>query len=350
MFKALVIDRPDPDENEVVVEIRQLEVDNLPEGDVLVDVAYSSINYKDALAITNKGKIARSFPMVPGIDLAGTVSGSTSGRFNPGDQVLLTGWGVGEKHWGGLAQKARLHSDWLIPMPAGLDAEKAMILGTAGLTAMLCVMRLQEAGVKPEHGKVVVTGAAGGVGSVAVLLLAQLGYHVVAVTGRSRTHSYLSELGAKEFIDRDDMTEVGPPLRSQKWAGAIDVVGGSILANVLTEMEYGGVVVACGLAQSHVLNTTVMPFILRSVSLLGVDSVLCPVERRQIAWQRLAKEIPEKAYAQIGQVVPLEEAKEVAEQIVDGKVQGRILISLGTPAEQTAPAPSADAPSANESA
>lgn len=326
MFKALVIDRPDEDAD-LVVEIRQLEVDDLPEGDVLVDVAYSSINYKDALAVTGTGKIARSFPMVPGIDLAGTVSGSTSSQFKPGDKVLLTGWGVGERHWGGLAQKARLKSEWLLPIPAGLDAEKAMILGTAGLTAMLCVMRLQEAGVKPSDGKVLVTGAAGGVGSIAVLLLAQLGYHVVAVTGRSRTHSYLEDLGAKEFVSRSDMSDAARPLESQKWAGAIDVAGGDILARVLAEMDYDGVVVACGLAASFKLPTTVMPFILRGVSLLGVDSVLCPMERRRVAWERLAKEMPESAYAKIGQVVPLEEVKQVAQEVIEGKIQGRVLVN-----------------------
>lgn len=325
MFKALVLEQQDAKTH---ASIRQLTVDDLPAGDVLVDVAYSSLNYKDGLAVTGKGKIVRQFPMVPGIDFAGTVAESASERFRPGDAVILTGWGVGESHWGGFAQKARVNSEWLVPMPAGLNAQKAMIIGTAGLTAMLCVMALEEAGVTPDAGKVLVTGAAGGVGSVAVLLLARLGYHVVAVTGRPETHAFLSALGAKEFISRETMNQPCRPLEAQRWAGAVDVVGGEMLARVLAEMAYGGAVAACGLAGGFKLDTTVMPFILRNVSLRGVDSVSCPLARRVRAWERLAAELPEAAYADLVQSIALEAVPQAAQDIINGRVRGRVLIDL----------------------
>lgn len=325
MFKALVLEQQDVKTH---ASIQQLTIDDLPAGDVLVDVAYSSLNYKDGLAVTGKGKIVRQFPMVPGIDFAGTVAESASERFRPGDAVILTGWGVGENHWGGFAQKARVKSEWLVPMPAGLSAQKAMIIGTAGLTAMLCVMALEEAGVTPDTGKVLVTGAAGGVGSVAVLLLARLGYHVVAVTGRPETHAFLSTLGAKEFISRDTMNQPCRPLEAQRWAGAVDVVGGEMLARVLAEMAYGGAVAACGLAGSFKLDTTVMPFILRNVSLRGVDSVSCPLARRVRAWERLAAELPEAAYADLVQSIALEAVPQAAQDIINGRVRGRVLIDL----------------------
>lgn len=325
MFKALLLNDV---EGKVNAEIHQLEVSDLPEGEVLVDVAYSSLNYKDGLAVTGTGKIIRSYPMVPGIDFAGTVVESASERFKPGDEVILTGWGVGERHWGGYAQKARVKADWLVPIPKGLDAKKAMIIGTAGFTAMLCVMTLGEAGVKPDSGKVLVTGAAGGVGSVSVQLLSQLGYHVVAVTGRLETQEYLTALGAKEFIAREVMDKPARPLESQTWAGAVDVVGGTMLARILAEMDYGGTVAACGLAGGHELNTTVMPFILRNVSLRGVDSVSCPLPRRLQAWERLAAELPESAYDMLGCAIALEEVPQAARDIISGRIQGRMLVNL----------------------
>ena len=325
MFKALVLDQV---AGQVHAEIRQLQASDLPAGDVLVDVAYSSLNYKDGLAVTNTGKIIRSFPMIPGIDFAGTVLESTNERFQSGDQVILTGWGVGEQHWGGYAQQARVKADWLVHTPAGLDARKAMIIGTAGFTAMLCVMALADAGITPESGKVLVTGAAGGVGSIAVQLLAQRGYHVVAVTGRPETHAFLRNLGAKEFLSREEMCQPARPLEAQRWAGAVDVVGGDILARVIAEMHYGGAVAACGLANSFKLNTTVMPFILRNVSLRGVDSVSCPLPLRTRAWELLAAELPATAYTDIAQTIALEGIPQAAQAIVQGQIQGRVLVDL----------------------
>ncbi|MGD9255042.1 MAG: MDR family oxidoreductase, partial [Chromatiales bacterium] len=292
----------------------------------LVDVEMSSLNYKDGLAVTGTGKIIRDFPMVPGIDFAGTVASSASDRFSPGDPVILTGWGVGERYWGGFAQKARVRPDWLVPVPEGLDARKAMTIGTAGLTAMLCVMTLEEAGVSPGSGKVLVTGAAGGVGSVAVLLLSRLGYEVTAQSGRPETRDFLSGLGASDFVSRDEMNEPCRPLETQRWAGAVDVTGGAILARVLAEMNYGGAVAACGLAASFKLETTVMPFILRNVSLRGVDSVYCPIERRTEAWRRLAKELPDSAFDEIGTVIGLGEVPRAAGDIIAGKIKGRTLV------------------------
>ena len=325
MFKALVLEQQDAKTH---ASIRQLTVADLPAGDVLVDVAYSSLNYKDGLAVTGKGKIVRQFPMVPGIDFAGTVAESASERFRPGDAVILTGWGVGENHWGGFAQKARVNSEWLVPMPAGLNAQKAMIIGTAGLTAMLCVMALEDAGVTPDAGKVLVTGAAGGVGSVAVLLLARLGYHVVAVTGRPETHAFLSTLGAKEFISRETMNQPCRPLEAQRWAGAVDVVGGEMLARVLAEMAYGGAVAACGLAGSFKLDTTVMPFILRNVRLQGVDSVMTPAARRTEAWERLVRDLPESFFTQSATEITLSQAPEYASKIMDNQFHGRALVKI----------------------
>ena len=323
-LKALVLDQVD---GKTTAAIRQLTTSDLPAGEVLVDVAYSSLNYKDGLAVTGTGKIVRQFPIVPGIDFAGTVVESASERFQAGDQVILTGWGVGEKYWGGYAQQARVQADWLVPLPSNLTAQQAMTIGTAGLTAMLCVMALTDAGVKPESGEVLVTGAAGGVGSVAVSLLAQRGYQVVAVTGRPETHEFLSKLGAKRFISREEMSQPARPLESQRWAGAVDVVGGDMLARVLAEMDYNGAVAACGLAGSFKLNTSVMPFILRNVSLRGVDSVNCPLERRVQAWEQLAAELPASAYAELGHVIALEAVPQAAQDIIAGKIQGRVLVN-----------------------
>lgn len=323
MFKALVLTQL---ESKTQAQIQSLNTHDLPAGDVLIAVDYSSLNYKDGLAVTGIGKIIRDFPMIPGIDLAGSVLESNDARYTVGDKVILTGWGVGERYWGGYAQQARVNADWLVPLPAGLSTQHSMIIGTAGLTAMLCVMALQEGDVQPEAGKVVVTGAAGGVGSIAVLLLAQLGYHVVAVTGRADTHAYLASLGAKEFISRDEMLQVARPLENQRWIGAVDVVGGTILSRILAEMQYNGTVAACGLANSFKLETTVMPFILRNVRLQGVDSVSCPLARRQQAWQRLADELPASAYAELSQVISLEAVPEAAQAIIAGKIKGRVLV------------------------
>lgn len=323
MFNALVLTQI---AGKTQAHIQALTTDDLPAGDVLIAVDYSSLNYKDGLAVTGTGKIIRDFPMVPGIDLAGSVLESNDARYTVGDKVILTGWGVGERYWGGYAQQARVKADWLVPLPNDLSTQQAMIIGTAGLTAMLCVMALQDGGVRPDAGKVVVTGAAGGVGSIAVLLLAQLGYHVVAVTGRPDTHAYLSSLGAKEFLTRDAMLQPARPLENQQWVGAVDVVGGSILSRVLAEVQYNGTVAACGLANSFKLDTTVMPFILRNVRLQGVDSVSCPFTRRQQAWQRLAAELPASAYTELSQVIALAAVPEAAQAIIEGKIQGRVLV------------------------
>ncbi|MCP5424124.1 MAG: oxidoreductase [Gammaproteobacteria bacterium] len=325
-FKALVLEKMD---KKTVPSIKSLTVGDLPEGDVLVSVDYSSLNYKDGLAVTGKGKIVRQFPMVPGIDLAGTVLQSEAREYRAGDKVVLTGWGVGERYWGGYSQQARLKSKWLVPLPVGLDAKKAMAIGTAGFTAMLCVMALEEAGVAPNPDKpVVVTGASGGVGSVAVALLAKLGYTVAAVSGRPDGNDYLRSIGASQFIDRSEMAAPSRPLETQRWSGAVDTVGSTILARVLAEMDYGGAVAACGLAAGADLPTTVMPFILRDVRLQGVDSVMCPLPRRKQAWERLVTDLPDKALQSIAQVASLEEIPRLAEDIVAGRIRGRVIVDL----------------------
>ena len=325
-FKALLL-RQD-EEKKTVATIEQLSVDDLPDEDVRVAVEYSSLNYKDGMAVTGTGKIVLQWPMVPGIDLAGTVLESRSDAYKAGDKVVLTGWSVGEKYWGGYAQQQKLKADWLVPLPAGLTTQQAMAIGTAGLTAMLCVMALEEGGVTPESGPIVVTGAAGGVGSVAVSILAKLGYQVSAVTGRESTHEYLRELGASEILSREEMAAKPRPLEKQRWAGAVDTVGGEMLARVLAEADYSGVVAACGLAGDFRLPSTVMPFILRNVRLQGVDSVMCPLARRTEAWQRLAKDLPMEHLEQLTQVVSLEEVPEQAANIMKGQVQGRVVVDL----------------------
>ncbi len=323
-FKALVLTQ---EGKKTVAAIQQLTLDDLPEGDVLVAVEYSSLNYKDGLAVTGKGKIVRQFPMVPGIDLAGTVLESSSPDYRAGDRVVLTGWSVGERYWGGYAQKARLQSHWLVPLPAGMDTRTAMAIGTAGFTAMLCVMALEGAGILPGGDKpVLVTGASGGVGSVAVALLAKLGYVVHAVSGRPETEGYLRELGAAGFVSREEMSQPSKPLEAQRWAGAVDTVGGAMLARVLAEVDYGGAVAACGLAGGADLPTTVMPFILRGVKLLGVDSVLCPSARRRQAWARLVHDLPHNALGHMSHVAALEEVPRLAEDIIAGRVRGRTVV------------------------
>ena len=324
-FKALVLTE---EEGKVRHAIQTLTNADLPRGEVLVAVAYSSLNYKDGLAITGKGKIVRQYPMVPGVDFSGTVLESGNPEWKAGDEVVLTGWSVGERYWGGFSQRARVKGEWLVPLAKGLDARRAMAIGTAGLTAMLCVMTLGDAGVTPKSGTVLVTGAAGGVGSVAVALLSRLGYRVAAVTGRESAHAYLYGLGATEIVRREDLAETARPLETQRWAGAVDTVGGTMLARLLTEVNYGGAVAACGLAGGAKLDTTVMPFILRGVSLRGVDSVMCPRPRREAAWDRLVRDLPMELLDQLAQVVPLAAVPELAREILVGQVRGRVVVDL----------------------
>ncbi|KIF95607.1 acrylyl-CoA reductase (NADPH) [Enterobacter cloacae] len=323
-MQALILEQQD---GNTVASVQALDESRLPEGDVTVDIDWSSLNYKDALAITGKGKIIRNFPMVPGIDFAGHVHSSEDPRFHAGQQVLLTGWGVGENHWGGLATQARVKGEWLVPMPAGLDGRKAMTIGTAGFTAMLCVMALEDAGIRPESGEIVVTGASGGVGSTAVALLHKLGYQVVAVSGRESTHDYLRQLGASRILGRDEFAETRP-LEKQLWAGAVDTVGNNVLAKVLAQMNYGGCVAACGLAGGFALPTTVMPFILRNVRLQGVDSVMTPAARRAEAWERLVRDLPESFFTQSATEIALSQAPEYAGKIMDNQFHGRALVKI----------------------
>ncbi|WED26716.1 oxidoreductase [Vibrio sp. DW001] len=326
MFNALVLKQED---KRTLAAVEQIDETQLPEGEVLIAVDYSSLNYKDGLAITGKGRIIRNFPMVPGIDLAGKVISSDDSRYQKGDEVVLTGWGVGENHWGGMAEKANLKADWLVPLPKGLNSKKAMMVGTAGFTAMLCVQALIDADVKPEDGEILVTGASGGVGSVSVTLLAQLGYKVAAVTGRVEENGPLLEkLGASRIIDRVEFEEPARPLEKQIWAGAVDTVGSKVLAKVLAQMDYNSAVAACGLAGGFDLPTTVMPFILRNVRLQGVDSVSCPLEKRIAAWDKLTKLLPESYFEQACTEILLEEAPKYAEDITNGQVTGRVVIKL----------------------
>ncbi|CCV59982.1 acrylyl-CoA reductase (NADPH) [Yersinia enterocolitica] len=324
-MRALVLEQT---EGRTTAEVREISPSQLPAGNVTVDVNWSSLNYKDALAITGKGKIIREFPMVPGIDFAGTVHSSEDPRFHVGQSVLLTGWGVGENHWGGLAEQARVNGDWLVPMPEGLEPRKAMIIGTAGFTAMLCVMALEEGGVTPESGEVVVTGASGGVGSTAIALLAALGYKIAAISGRDSNSEYLKSLGAHRVLSRNDYLDASRPLEKQLWAGAIDTVGDKLLAKVLAQMNYNGTVAACGLAGGYSLPTTVMPFILRNVRLQGVDSVMTPQHRRLQAWQRLQKILPESFYQQASQAITLADAPAIAAHLLANEVTGRTLVKV----------------------
>lgn len=324
-FKALVLRQQD---EKTISAIEQLTVNDLPDADVLVAVDYSSLNYKDALAVSGTGMIVRTWPMVPGIDLAGTVLESESTQYKPGDKVVLTGWGVGEKYWGGYTQQQRVKSEWLVPLPDGLDTKLAMAIGTAGFTAMLCVMALEDAGITPDRGSVVVSGAAGGVGSVAVAILAKLGYRVTAVTGRESTHAYLRDLGASDIISREEMAAKSRPLEKQRWAGGIDTVGDTVLARMLAETDYDGAVAACGLAGGYKLPTSVMPFILRNVRLQGVDSVMCPPARRQQAWQRIVEDLPHSLLGQINQVATLEEIPQLATEMMAGQIKGRVVVDV----------------------
>ncbi|MBB3190302.1 MDR family oxidoreductase [Halomonas cerina] len=325
MFKVILIDKNDEGQQ---VEIASLDESRLPDGDVTVRVDCSTLNYKDALAITGKGPVVRKFPMVPGIDLAGTVESSTAEAYRPGDAVLLNGWGVGETHWGGLAEKARLDSRWLIPQPSAFTARQAMAIGTAGYTAMLSVMALEKQGVTPAQGEVLVTGANGGVGSYAIALLAKLGYRVVASTGRLQEADYLKGLGAEEVIDRAELSEPGRPLAKERWAGAIDSVGSHTLANVLAGTRYGGTVAACGLAQGMDLPASVAPFILRGVTLAGIDSVMRPYADRVEAWRRLGELLAPEQLDAITRTIGLEEAIDTAGELLAGRVRGRVVVDM----------------------
>ncbi|WP_458527035.1 acrylyl-CoA reductase (NADPH) [Onishia taeanensis] len=325
MFKAILIEKDDAGYRAGLTELDDA---RLPEGEVTVRVEYSTLNYKDALAITGKGPVVRRFPMVPGIDLAGTVESSDSDRYQAGDRVLLNGWGVGEGHWGGLAQKARLKADWLIPLPETFSAKQAMAIGTAGYTAMLSVMALERHGLTPASGPVLVTGANGGVGSFSIALLAALGYTVMASTGRPEEADYLKRLGAAEILDRAELTEKGKPLAKERWAGAIDSAGSHTLANVCAGTRYGGVVAACGLAQGMDFPSTVAPFILRGVTLAGIDSVMRPREDRLAAWQRLADVLDTGMLDEIAHEIGLEEAIDTAAQLIEGKVRGRTVVDV----------------------
>lgn len=325
MFDAVVLEK-NPDFS---VSVRSVDDGFLPDGDVVVDVKYSTLNYKDALAITNRSPVVREWPMVAGIDGAGVVRTSEDNRWVAGDSVVLNGFGVGEKHKGCLAQRARLHGDWLLRLPEGLTLRNAMAIGTAGYTAMLCVMALQEDGVKPSDGEVLVTGATGGVGSVAVAVLAKLGYRVVALTGKVSEETYLRKLGAADVMDRAELGSAGRPLQKERWAGVVDAVGSHTLVNALAQTQYGGTVAACGLAQGADLPATVMPFILRGVTLRGIDSVMAPMAKRQVAWARLAKDLDLDLLDEMTREIELSEVIDVAHELIEGRVKGRILVRTG---------------------
>jgi acrylyl-CoA reductase (NADPH) len=328
-FKALLATETD---DGVSVDFTDLETDALPQGNVLIDVAYSTLNYKDGLALNgNKGRIMRNLPMVPGIDLAGTVTQSDSSDYAVGDAVVVNGWGLSETAWGGYSQKARMKSDWLIKIPAGIDIRQAMAIGTAGYTAMLCVMALEQMGMGPDSGEILVTGAAGGVGSVAIAILAKLGYSVTAATGRAETHDYLKDLGAANLIGRDELEEdSGRPMDKPRWAGAVDTVGGDILSHVLKAISPFGSVAACGNAAGLKVETTVLPFILRGVNLLGVNSVFCPVPRRVEAWKRLVTDLPLDKLESMTEVVPFADVLGLSKEILKGQVRGRIVVDVNS--------------------
>ncbi|MFZ9256212.1 MAG: MDR family oxidoreductase [Burkholderiaceae bacterium] len=327
MFRAILLTKND--DGSTRAELSQLDDSQLPsEGDVTVAVEYSTINYKDGLAITGKSPVVRKWPMVPGIDGAGTVVASSHPNWKAGDHFLLNGWGVGEGHMGCLGQRAKLKGDWLIPLPNGMSARTAMAIGTAGYTAMLCAMALAENGVKPEHGDVLVTGASGGVGSVAVAILAARGYRVVASTGKTAEADYLKSLGAADVIDRAELSAPGKPLQKERWAGVVDSVGSHTLANAVAQVRYGGTVAACGLAQGMDFPATVAPFILRNVKLIGVDSVMAPIDRRVAAWSNLASEIKSDTLEKITQQISLADAVIWAPKILAGEVRGRLVVDV----------------------
>jgi acrylyl-CoA reductase (NADPH) len=325
MYKALLVDKPD---DRYRCTLADLDRDNLPEGDVTVRVKYSTINYKDALAITGKSPVVRKFPLVPGIDLAGVVEDSSSPDYKPGDRVILNGWGVGEVHGGGLAQRARMKGEWLIAMPPALTGRQAMAIGTAGYTAMLCVQALERHGVTPANGEVLVTGASGGVGSVAIALLSRRGFRVVASTGKLGEADYLRGLGAAELVDRATLSAPGKPLARERWAAVIDAVGSHTLANACAAPKYGGAVAACGLAQGMDFPASVAPFILRGITLYGIDSVMAAKARRVAAWQALASELDTAKLDAITREIALADALAAAPELLAGKVRGRLVVDV----------------------
>ena len=324
-FKALLISKADDGQS---VDWTELAEDELMEGDVTVRVTHSTLNYKDGLAVTGKAPIVRNWPMIPGIDLAGVVESSAHGDYKEGDQVLVNGWGLGETHYGGYAERARVKGDWLVPVPSAFSCEDAMAIGTAGYTAMLCVLALEAHDVTPDKGPVVVTGASGGVGSVAIAVLAKLGYEVAASTGRTEEADYLKGLGASEIVDRTEFSGKARPLNRERWAGAVDAVGSTTLANVISQLKYYGCVAACGLAQGPDLPASVMPFILRGVTLQGVESVMAPKAKRMEAWSRLAEDLDIAKLKAMTDVHPLSDVLELAPQIVEGKVRGRVVFAV----------------------
>ena len=328
MFNALVVNK-DEESGKTSAAVEKISTDQLPAGNVVVNVEYSTVNYKDGLCIGPGGGLVREYPHVPGIDFAGTIESSDDPRYSAGDSVVLTGWRVGEVHWGGYAQKARVNADWLVPLPSGLSSRQAMAVGTAGFTAMLAVMALEDHGLKPDQGPVLVTGAAGGVGSVATAILANLGYEVAAVTGRPETEEYLRALGATQIVPREEINEtVKRPLERETWAGCVDAVGGDMLARVLGQMKYGGSVSAVGLAGGAGLPTTVIPFLLRGVNLLGIDSVMQPYDNRLRAWERIAKDLPMDKLEAMIHLATLSDLPALGKDILKGQVKGRVVVDV----------------------
>jgi acrylyl-CoA reductase (NADPH) len=324
-FRAIQINKTDDKQTAALVDLSDAD---LMDGDVTVDISHSTLNYKDGLALTAKAPIIRKFPLTPGIDFAGTVSASDNPDYKPGDAVILNGWGVGEGHSGGFAERARVKGEWLVKMPDGMTAAHAMAIGTAGYTSMLCVMALEDAGITPDSGEILVTGAAGGVGSVAIAILSRLGYSVTASTGRTSEEAFLKGLGASSIIDREEFNTPPKPLAKSRWAGCVDAVGSTTLANVLSQMNYGGAVAACGLAQGMDLPASVAPFILRGVRLQGVDSVMCPKPRREQAWVRLAKDLDTAKLDSLTTHIKLDDVIAAGADIMSGKVRGRIVVDI----------------------
>jgi len=326
MFRALRLDETD---GRISASVSEVDDNALPDGDVTVSIDYSTLNYKDGMVVNGLGKLVRTYPHIPGIDFSGTVEERANARFKPGDKVLLTGWHVGERHWGGYAEKARVNGEWLTPIPEGLSTFDVMAVGTAGFTAMLAIMALEDHGLTTDSGDVLVTGASGGVGSVALAILGNCGYRPVALTGRTNEAEYLQGLGAADIVPRETFLEgEGRPLDAEKWAGCVDAVGGAVLGRVLSQISYGGSVAAVGLAGGPKVETTVMPFLLRGVNLLGIDSVLCPSARREAAWQRIARDLPMEKLRAMSQTAPLGDVPRLAAAILKGDVRGRMVIDV----------------------
>jgi len=328
MFSAILIEKGESGQTVAVTELDEAQLPDGSDDTITIDVEYSTLNYKDGLAITGKSPVVRKFPMVPGIDLAGVVTESNHADWSKGDRVVLNGWGVGETHWGGLAQRARLNGDWLIPLPSAFTTRQAMAIGTAGYTASLCVDALRQHGVSPDQGEILVTGATGGVGTVAIALLTAAGFKVAAATGKSSEEPFLKQLGAVTVIDRAELSEAGKPLQKERWAGVVDTVGSHTLANACAQTRYGGAVAACGLAGGMDFPATVAPFILRGVSLLGIDSVMAPTQRRVAAWENLSRDLDAGALDSIAEEIALDEAIAKAGQLMDAQVRGRVVVDV----------------------